>query len=328
MEVDMPVDPFQKFDPWSREEDINDPAKRDLLRQRQHGQEGRGKAAGRLAYDPQLKASNPCKERYIDAADPFCLDTVGQRRSNQQQQRPQDMGAERRSIARPRVGNLEKPRREVEKAGFLRVQPPGRGPRWVGDGPADPPGAEPPRLLRDEDLRRVIVMGAFRPRTRTAVATREAMQVLQLLGLDQDVEELLGGPSTAKVIRVRLLSGQALSAAINRARARPVASDLTISGQIWINRARTQAEAARVSPLSRCVRALQTHLEAARLGRRDLGWKPEADSGPGSEAVYVSWDNFTPEEKFVWRDAQSAWRIDDHLWAALDMEHVFLAGLM
>lgn len=99
-------------------------------------------------------------------------------------------------------------------------------------------------------------MGTFRPRTRTAVATREAAQVLQLLCLEDEIEEILGGPSTAKVIRVRMISGEAVTAAITRARARPVASDLTTSGQVWINRARTQAEAARVSPLARCVRAL------------------------------------------------------------------------
>lgn len=175
------------------------------------------------------------------------------------------------------------------------------------------------------------IMGAFRPRTRTAVVAREAMQVLQLLGLDQDVEDILGGPATAKVIRARLLSGEAVSAAINRARAGPVAPDLTISGQVCINRARAQAEAARVSPLSRCVRALQTHLEAARLGRRDPGWKPEADYGLGSEAIYTSWDNFTTEERLMWKDSQSAWRIDDHSWAALDLEEdaqVFIPGLL
>lgn len=218
------------------------------------------------------------------------------------------------------------PGRVVEKEDFLRPQAQGRGPRWVGDGPADPPGAEPPRLLRDEDLRRVIVMGTFRPCTRTAVATREAVQVLQLVGLEHEVEEIVGEPSTAKVIRVRLLSGEAVNAAINRARARPVASDLTISGQVWLNRARTQAGVARVSPLARCVRALQTHLEAAPLGRRDPGWKPEADYAPGSEAVYISWDSFTTEERLVWC------RIDGHLWVAREMQEedarVFLAGLM
>lgn len=119
------------------------------------------------------------------------------------------------------------------------------------------------------------------------------MQVLHLLGLGQAVDEISGGPSTAKVVRVRLVSGEAVSAAINWARARPVASDLTISGQVWINCARAQAEAAIVSPWS-------------RFSRRGPGWKPEADYGPESVAVYVCWGNFTTEERLMWRDAQSS----------------------
>lgn len=68
------------------------------------------------------------------------------------------------------------------------------------------------------------------------------------------------------------------------------------------------------------------------MGHRDPGWKPAADYAPGSEAAHISWDNFTTEEKLMWRNSQSVSRIDDHLWAALEMveegAHVFLAGLM
>lgn len=186
-----------------------------------------------LAHHLKEEATNPYRQRSEVAASPFYLDTVGH------------PGRAKKSEAAGR----RDPRQ------VMQAPPPSAGPRWA-DGGESPqragrgPQPGPPRLRQDEDLRCVIVMGTFRARTRTAVATREAVQVLQLLGLHHEIVEILGGPSTAKVVRIRMKTADGVATAIARARVRPIASDLTISGQVRINRARTQVEAARVTPLS------------------------------------------------------------------------------
>lgn len=140
-DVEAAADPFLKCDPWSRGES-DDHSRHDLLRKKLHGKNGRGgeeQSAGWLPYDPKLKMTNPYKERYADAADPFYLGTVGQRRPGQQHQRQPPSVTTRRSEPRP----PEAAKQVGGRGDFLHVQPQGQGPRWADDGPADPPARSP-----------------------------------------------------------------------------------------------------------------------------------------------------------------------------------------
>lgn len=140
-----------------------------------------------------------------------------------------------------------------------------------------------------------MVIGTFLERTRGAVARQEALLILELLGMQQAVQEVLGGAPTTKVVRVRMRSAGDVAMAIARCRARPVVSDLATDA-VWMNRARTPAEAARTAPISRAVRELNLFLETQRQQRRDPGWTCEGEYAPGREAVYLSWDGFRLEE--------------------------------
>lgn len=94
------------------------------------------------------------------------------------------------------------------------------------------------RLVEEEHLWSVIVLGTFEPRMYAVYSTAEALQTLALIGMADSAIEVRPGPAVVEVIRVSLRSSQEVTTAVNRLRARPVASDLTGSGQIRANRAR------------------------------------------------------------------------------------------
>lgn len=97
------------------------------------------------------------------------------------------------------------------------------------------------------------------------------MAILELLGVHHSVTEILGGSGpTTKVVRVRLRTVDDVTAAVNRIRTRPIHSNLT-QQNVWIQRARTPAEAARTAPIARAIRTLNDHLESERLKGARLG---------------------------------------------------------
>lgn len=103
-------------------------------------------------------------------------------------------------------------------------------------------------------------------------------------------------------------SADDVALAIARCRARPVVSELAVDA-VWMNRARTPAEAARTAPISRAVRELNLFLESQRQQRRDPGWTCEGEYAPGREAVYLSWVGFRTEEVLLQRSEQGGWRL-------------------
>lgn len=105
-------------------------------------------------------------------------------------------------------------------------------------------------------------------------------------------------------------SSDDVALAIARCRARPVVSDLAVDA-IWMNRARTPAEAAKTAPSSRAVRELNLFLETQRQQRRDPAWTCEGSYAPGREAVFLSWDMFRTEEVLLQRSEQGGWRLYD-----------------
>lgn len=136
------------------------------------------------------------------------------------------------------------------------------------------------RLAAEKDLRNALVIGTFRDRTRSSVARQEAMLILELLGVHHAAQEVLGTAPTTKVIRVRMRTADVVAAAIARCRAMPILSVMMVA-TVWINRARTPAEAAKAAPISRAARELNVHMEAQRQARRYPGWTCEGEYAPG-----------------------------------------------
>lgn len=176
-------------------------------------------------------------------------------------------------------------------------------------------------MLDTQDLRSVISIGTFRERTRAAAASLEAMRLLALVGLEDAVEQLLPGPQVVKVVRVKLRSPEDAERAIRIVRSRPIASEKTVSGQMWINRARTPADIARTGPVGRAVRTLKQAKEEAQSRGQQLRWTVEGDYAPGRESVYLSWSPmFTQECRILAKDSKGRWQVDDSVFYELGLD--------
>lgn len=92
-----------------------------------------------------------------------------------------------------------------------------------------------PRPQQEEDLRNMVTIGTFNPRTRNTVATAEALQVLELLNMRQEVVEVLHAAVVVKGVRIRMRSQEHVAAIAHRLCAHPAASDITITGTMWAN---------------------------------------------------------------------------------------------
>lgn len=66
------------------------------------------------------------------------------------------------------------------------------------------------------------------------------------------VDEVLPGPPTAKVVRIRMKTPQAVGMLAQRMRAYPITSDLTLSN-MWCMTARSPSEMMRIAPIARVV---------------------------------------------------------------------------
>lgn len=143
---------------------------------------------------------------------------------------------------------------------------------------------------------------------------------MRLLGMEADVIDVLGSAPVVRVVRLRLKSPDAVFEAIRHLRQRPIMSDLTVAN-VWGQRARNQAEIARIAPIGRAVKALNGLLEEARQRGRRLLWNVEGYYVPGAEAVYVSFDGFVREARIMHRDRHGVWHIDDGVYEVLELEN-------
>lgn len=73
-----------------------------------------------------------------------------------------------------------------------------------------------PKVQRGPRLRHVVLLGTFRPRTRSSTARAEAVQILELLGLHQAVGDILPGPPVVRTLRNRMRTEDDVRAAIAR----------------------------------------------------------------------------------------------------------------
>lgn len=96
-------------------------------------------------------------------------------------------------------------------------------PREGAAAAAADPGVGGPRIERaTEALGRTLVVGAFRPRTRTSVAKSEVLAALDALGLGHLVVEVIGSAPTSKVVRLRLINWDAVTEATTALRTTPL----------------------------------------------------------------------------------------------------------
>lgn len=137
--------------------------------------------------------------------------------------------------------------------------------------------------------------------------------------MEADVLDILGSAAVVKVVRVRLRSSEGVFEAIRRLRQRLIVSDLLV-GNAWGQQARNPAEIARVAPVGRAVKALNSYLEETRLQGRRLQWEVEGYYVPGQEAVFISFDKFATEAKLMRRDREGTWHIDDGVYDLLEMD--------
>lgn len=158
------------------------------------------------------------------------------------------------------------------------------------------------------DIARVAVLGTFKPRTRSAVAAEEALAAIELLGMVAAVDEVLPGPPTAKVVRVRMKTPQAVNILAQRMRDFPIVIELTLSN-MWCTTARTPSEMMRTAPIARAVRSLNTHLKELGQAGVQAKWSVEGSYRPGEEAICVSLDTWRSEHRLMARE-DHAWRMD------------------
>lgn len=137
-------------------------------------------------------------------------------------------------------------------------------------------------MANHDNLRNVIVLAMFKERTRAAAAKQEAAAILELLGVHHAIVDIMGGMATTRVVRIRLRTPEDAQAAVARIRTRSIHSDLT-TANVWIQWARTPAEAARTGPGSRAIRTLNVHLETERVQGGRPTWQVEGECQPGRE---------------------------------------------
>lgn len=204
-------------------------------------------------------------------------------------------------------------------------------------------------IFREDPVYRTVTVGYFNERTRTSQATTEVMALMKLLGLEEEVQEILPAPPTCRVVKLLMLNRMAAGDTIKKLKDLRASTENSV-GILWASRGQTQEDQARSGPLRRAVRMLHDERErrhqrgdAAAEGPEHQAhlrpdWTPEAFYAPGREAVYIRWEKQNLEEKLIFRGKTGAWEVNDMLYdhiggvrgeAGGRMEaRAFLAGLL
>lgn len=184
----------------------------------------------------------------------------------------------------------------------------------------------------DCEMGKVIVIGSFQPRTRFQAAHDECLAMLQLLGFGLDViQEVMSGRAAVKVMWIRLISWHVAGDIVQASRDRPVVSALC-DGTVWMARARSPAEAARIAPIARGVRSLKQLRDSRRTEGSADQWDVEGSNRPGEEGISLSTDDWKSEHMIVWRNLDTgAWTMSADAVQTLCMDvnpHEWLVSLL
>lgn len=143
--------------------------------------------------------------------------------------------------------------------------------RGAANGPQVQPAADA--------VGRTLVVGTFLPPARTSVARQDVLLILDRLGFSSGVEEVVNMRPTTKVVRVKMASWDSVTQAV-QALLDHQATSRWAEQPLWGQRGRTPAEAARVGPIARAVRALKTASDNAMLKGRRVLWDVEGSYRP------------------------------------------------
>lgn len=124
---------------------------------------------------------------------------------------------------------------------------------------------------------------------------------------------MLCAGTTSSVVELQLSSWEAVTRAIQRLRdLRIVSTYADGDGRLWGSRGRTPVEVARTAPAARVVRRIKEVQEQWANVGAPAAFDVEAEYKPGSEAVYLSYDDWQPEETLLYRDPErGVWQVDE-----------------
>lgn len=109
------------------------------------------------------------------------------------------------------------------------------------------------------------MVGYFHERTRTAHATSEVMSLMKLIGMDEEVQEVLPAPPTCRVVRLLMLNRMAAGDTIRKIKGLRASTENSV-GILWANKSQAQEDQARSGPLRRAVRLLHDERERRQRG--------------------------------------------------------------
>lgn len=193
-------------------------------------------------------------------------------------------------------------------------------------------------VFRQDPIYRTVTVGYFQERTRTTQATSEVMSLMKLIGMDEEIQEVLPAPPSCQVVRTLMLNRLAAGDRIKKLKGLRASTENS-AGILWANKGQTQEDQARSGPLRRAGRLLQDERERRQQGGAEEAahlpeWTPEAFYALGREAVYIRWEARNLEEKLLYRGKTGAWEGNDlsctttsegygRAWSALGAASVF-----
>lgn len=154
-------------------------------------------------------------------------------------------------------------------------------------------------------------------RTRTSIATSEALQALRLVGLEEEIVKVQGAGPTSTVARIQLKSWGAVSRAMTRFKEVHLFSPHghpDNGGRLWASRMKTFNEIQRTSPVSRAHRKMNDIVDRWEAQGWIAQFQLEASYKPGDEAVFVSWNNWVAEDKILYRNEEGRWIVNDTIY--------------